>query len=62
MAAAVSSQRIDLLPRALLGYAVALAVLALGPPFLTGSVGPPMGFTLQEAADLLTPLIVIPLA
>jgi hypothetical protein len=47
---------------ALLGYAVALAVLLLVPPFLTASVGPPTGFTLQEAADLFTPLIVIPLA
>jgi hypothetical protein len=62
VAAAVPSQRIDRLPRALLGYGVALAILALVPPFLTASVGPPTGFTLQEAADLLTPLIVIPLA
>ena len=62
MATAVSSQRTDRLPQALLGYAVALAVLTLVPPLLTTSVGPPTGFTLQEAADLLTPLIVIPLA
>jgi hypothetical protein len=62
MAGAGPSQRTDRLPRALLGYAVALAVLTLLPPFLTASVGPPAGFTLQEAADLLTPLIVIPLA
>jgi hypothetical protein len=60
--AAVSSQRAERLPRALLAYAVALAALTLVPPSLTASVGPPTGFTLQEAADLLTPVIVIPLA
>jgi hypothetical protein len=62
VATAVSSERTDRLPQALLGYALALAVLTLVPPLLTTSVGPPTGFTLQEAADLLTPLIVIPLA
>jgi hypothetical protein len=62
VATAVSSERTDRLPQALLGYAVALAILTLVPPLLTASVGPPTGFTLQEAADLLTPLIVIPLA
>jgi len=62
MAAAVLSQRSDRLPRALLGYAAALAVLLLVPPLLTASIGLPTGFTLQEAVDLLTPLIVIPLA
>ena len=62
MVAAVSSQHSERLPRALLAYAVALAVLTLVPPSLTASVGPPTGFTLQEAADLLTPVIVIPLA
>jgi hypothetical protein len=60
--AAVSSQRTERLPRALLAYAVALAALTLVPPSLTASVGPPTGFTLQEATDLLTPVIVIPLA
>ena len=30
--------------------------------YLKASVGPPQAFTLQEAADLLTPLVVIPLA
>ena len=34
----------------------------LVPPLLTASVGTPAGCTLQEAIDLLTPLIVIPLA
>jgi hypothetical protein len=58
----VSPQRSDRLPWALLAYAVALAVFLLVPPFLTPAVGPPTGFTLQEAVDLLTPLIVIPLA
>jgi hypothetical protein len=62
MAAVVSTQQTDRLPRALLAYAVALAILTLVPPFLTASIGPPSGFTLQEAIDLLTPLIVIPLA
>jgi hypothetical protein len=62
MVAAVAPQRGDRLSLALLGYAVALAVLLLVPPLLTASVGPPTGFTLQEAMDLLTPLIVIPLA
>jgi hypothetical protein len=50
------------LPAALLAYSVALAILLLVPGFLKASVGPPAGFTLQEAVDLLTPLIVIPLA
>ncbi len=58
----VSSQRADRLPWALFAYAGALAVLALVPPFLSAPVGPPEGFTLQEAVDLLTPLIVVPLA
>ena len=62
MAAAVSSQRTERLPGALLAFAVALAFFMLVPPLLTASVGPPAGFTLQEAIDLLTPLIVIPLA
>jgi hypothetical protein len=62
VAATDSSQRTDRLPLALLAYAVALAVLLLVPPYLKASVGPPSGFTLQEAVDLLTPLIVLPLA
>jgi hypothetical protein len=62
MDADVSTQRPDRLPWALLAYAGALAVLTLVPPFLSASVGPPEGFTLQEAVDLLTPLIVVPLA
>ena len=49
------------LPAALLAYAVALAAFLLVPPYLKTSVGPPAAFTLQEAADLLTPLVVIPL-
>ena len=39
-----------------------MAVLLLVPGFLRAPVGPPEGFTLQEAVDLLTPLVVIPLA
>ena len=62
MTAAISPQRTDRLPWALLAYAVALAVLLLVPPFLMAPFGPPTGFTLQEAVDLLTPLIVLPLA
>jgi hypothetical protein len=50
------------LPAALLAYAVALAAFLIVPPYLKASVGPPQAFTLQEAADLLTPLVVIPLA
>ena len=50
------------LPRALLAYAAALAVFLLIPPTLKPTVGPPRWFTLQEAADLLTPVVVIPLA
>lgn len=61
MGAAIGPERGDRLSRALLGYAVALAVLLLVPPSLTASVGPPTGFTLQEAVDFFTPLIVIPL-
>ena len=34
----------------------------LVPPYLKASVGPPRAFTLQEAADLLTPLVIVPLA
>ena len=58
----VSPSRIDRLPAALLAYAIALAVLLLVPPYLKAAVGPPEEFTLQEAADLLTPLVIIPLA
>lgn len=57
-----SSRQTDRLPAALLAYAVALAAFLLVPPYLRVSVGPPQGFTLQEAADLMTPLVVIPLA
>jgi hypothetical protein len=52
----------DRLPAALLAYSTALAVLLLVPPYLAASVGPPEAFTLQEAIDLFTPLVVIPLA
>lgn len=56
------SRRADQLPGALLAYAAALAAFLLVPPYLRASVGPPQAFTLQEAADLLTPVAVIPLA
>jgi hypothetical protein len=51
-----------MLPVALLAYSIALAAFLIVPPYLKASVGPPQAFTLQEAADLLTPLVVIPLA
>jgi len=57
-----AARRADGLPVALLAYSVALAAFLLVPPYLKASVGPPQAFTLQEAADLLTPLVVIPLA
>lgn len=57
-----TTRRANALPWALLAYAVALAACLLVPPYLKASVGPPTAFTLQEAADLLTPVIVIPLA
>jgi hypothetical protein len=50
------------LPVALLAYAGALAMFLLIPPRLHGPVGPPIGFTLQEAVDLFTPIVVLPLA
>lgn len=52
----------DRLPAALLAYSVALAALLIVPPYLEEIVGPPQAFTLQEAVDMLTPLVVIPLA
>ena len=57
-----SSRQSGRLSAALLVYAVVLAAFLLVPPYLKASVGPPRGFTLQEAADLVTPLVVIPLA
>lgn len=57
-----TGRRASQMPWALLAYAVALAACLLVPPYLMASVGPPTAFTLQEVADLLTPLIVIPLA
>jgi hypothetical protein len=62
MVMSIPSRRADRLPAALLAYAIALAAFLLVPPYLKASVGPPQAFTLQEAADLLTPLVVIPLA
>lgn len=60
--ASASSRRTTQLSAALLAYALALAAFLLVPPCLKASVGPPQALTLQEAADLLTPLVVIPLA
>lgn len=52
----------DRLGLALLGFAVALAVFLLLPPFIGGQVGPIEHFTGQEAADLFTPIVTMPLA
>lgn len=53
--------RPDHVALALLGFAVALTVFLLFPPFLGGQVGPTAGFTGQEAADLLTPIVAMAL-
>ena len=50
------------LPRALLGYSVAIAVFLLIPPTIKSSVGPPAAFTGQELFDFFTPIVVLPLA
>ena len=59
---AAAGRRADRIPLGLLSYAVALALFLLVPPLLKSTVGPPQGFTLQEAADLFTPVVVLPLA
>jgi hypothetical protein len=48
------------LPAALLAYALVLTVLLIVPPYRTDPTAVP-GFTVQEVADLLTPLVVVPL-
>jgi hypothetical protein len=63
----VSEDVVDLdrarrLPVALFAYAAALALFLLVPPVLHATVGPPGGFTAQEAVDLFTPIVVLPLA
>jgi hypothetical protein len=58
----VDLERARRLPVALLAYAAALAVFLLAPPALHATVGPPGGFTAQELVDLLTPIVVLPLA
>ena len=62
MAGLDRSPRPDRMQAALLAYAVAVAVFLLVPPYLKASIGPPVAFTLQELADLLTPVFVLPLA
>lgn len=52
----------DRLALTLLAFAGALALFLLGPPLLRGDVGIAPHFTWQEAADLLTPIVVMPLA
>ncbi len=46
----------------LLAYAVALTAFLLIPPYLKPDVGLVPGFTQQEAVDIVTPIVVIPLA
>lgn len=53
--------RPDHVALALLGFAVALTGFLLFPPFLGDQVGSVPGFTGQEAADLFTPLVAMPL-
>ncbi len=53
--------RPDLVALALLGFAVALLVFLLFPPFLKSDVGIVHGFTGQELMDLFTPLATMPL-
>jgi hypothetical protein len=62
MTAPLDQRRADRLPLALLAYALALALFLLVPPQLKETVGPPTWFTRQEAADLFTPVVVLPLA
>lgn len=62
MATTDRTDRSNRLPVALLAYAVALAIFLLVPPGLGQTVGPPVAFTRQEAADLFTPLVVLLLA
>ena len=62
MAGPERTRREERLPVALLAYAVVIAAFLVVPPYLKASVGPPVAFTLQEAADLVTPLVAIPLA
>jgi hypothetical protein len=61
MSASFDTQREDRVSVALLAYALSLAVFLLVPPYLKASVGPPIGFTLQEVTDLFTPIVVVPL-
>lgn len=58
----VDARHPERLPRALLAYAIALAVFLLIPPTIHASVGPPAAFTGQELFDLFTPVAVLPLA
>lgn len=56
-----SRSRPDLVALALLGFAVASLVFLLVPPFFRDDVGTVHGFTGQEAVDLFTPLVTMPL-
>jgi hypothetical protein len=56
-----SRGRPDLVALALLGFALAAAAFLLVPPTLRSPVGNVPGFTAQEAVDLFTPLVTMPL-
>lgn len=53
--------RPEMVALALLGFAAALLVFLLVPPFLKADVGLVHGFTGQELMDLFTPLVTMPL-
>ncbi len=55
------SSAADRLALTLLAFAVATAAFVLVPPFLRGPVGTTPGFTGEEAVDLLTPIVTMPL-
>lgn len=57
----VGAWRPDQVSLALLGFSVALALFLLVPPFFHDDVGWVPHFTGQEAADLLTPIVAMPL-
>ncbi|HJW20858.1 MAG TPA: hypothetical protein VJ506_00355 [Candidatus Limnocylindrales bacterium] len=53
--------RPELVALALLGFAAAITAFLLLPPILRSQVGDVRGFTGQEAVDLFTPLVTMPL-
>lgn len=55
------SERADGVAVALLGFAAAITILLIVPAYLRDHVGSVPGFTWQEAVDLLTPVVSLPL-